>query len=81
MERGLAQGREREEIRGLIKNISNMQNMNLPKDVIIQALSLDEENYLTFSNLIHSHENFTLDELVDEYFNSTNDVDEEHDRF
>ena len=54
-----------------------MQNMNLPKDVIIQALSLDEENYLTFSNLIHSHENFTLDELVDEYFNSINAADKE----
>ena len=78
LERGLAQGREREEIRGLIKNISNMQNMNLPKDVIIQALSLDEENYLELSNLIHSHEDFTLDELVDEYFNSTNDADEEN---
>ena len=40
--------------------------------------SLDEENYLELSNLIHSHEDFTLDELVDEYFNSTNDADEEN---
>ena len=74
----IEEGREREEIRGFIKNISNMQNMNLPKDVIIQALSLDEENYLELSNLIHSHEDFTLDELVDEYFNSTNDADKEN---
>ena len=82
LERGLAQGREQGlaqgKIRELINSISNMQNMNLPKDVIIQALSLDEENYLELSNLIHSHEDFTLDELVDEYFNSTNDADEEN---
>ena len=82
LERGLAQGKEQGlaqgKIRELINSISNMQNMNLPKDVIIQALSLDEENYLELSNLIHSHEDFTLDELVDEYFNSTNDADEEN---
>ena len=82
IERGLAQGKEQGlaqgKIRELINSISNMQNMNLPKDVIIQALSLDEENYLELSNLIHSHEDFTLDELVDEYFNSTNDTDEEN---
>ena len=72
-EQGLAQGKMRE----LINSIFNMQNMNLPKEVIIQALSLDEENYLELSNLIHSHEDFTLDELVDEYFNSTN-TDEEN---
>ena len=63
--------------RELINSIFNMQNMNLPKEVIIQALSLDEENYRELSNLIHSHEDFTLDELVDEYFNSTN-TDEEN---
>ena len=82
IERGLAQGKEQGlaqgKIRELINSISNMQNMNLPKDVIIQALSLDVVIYLTFSNLIHSHEDFTLDELVDEYFNSTNDTDEEN---
>ena len=82
IERGLAQGKEQGlaqgKIRELINSISNMQNMNLPKEVIIQALSLDEENYRELSNLIHSHEDFTLDELVDEYFNSTNDTDEEN---
>ena len=77
-EQGIEQGREREEIRGLIKNISNMQGYDLNAEQIMKFLSLDEETYLELSNLIHSHEDFTLDELVDEYFNSTNDTDEEN---
>ena len=74
----IEEGREREEIRGFIKNISNMQSYDLNAEQIMKFLSLDEETYLELSNLIHSHEDFTLDELVDEYFNSTNDADKEN---
>ena len=74
----IEEGLERGKIKELIKNISNMQGYDLNAEQIMKFLSLDEETYLELSNLIHSHEDFTLDELVDEYFNSTNDADEEN---
>ena len=77
-EQGIEQGREREEIRGLIKNISNMQGYDLNAEQIMKFLSLDEETYLELSNLIHSHKDLSLDELVDEYFNSINDINKEN---